>query len=137
MENSHVIIIALSIILGCMLIACAVIYSVNVNTNSIVNNTTNSVNNTTSPSGNTVSNSNGNNQGNGHSNQVSSGSSSNSAKSDSDYFNWDDDSGDVEYGHGQGSSDDPMIHWASNKKTGYAEYYNEHTGERSGGYNIA
>jgi hypothetical protein len=131
MENSHIIIIALSIILGCMIISCAVIYSTNLNNNlntvSIENNTTN----------NTSTNAVSNNNGNTHANQVSSSSNSNNAKSDSDFFNWDDDSGDVIYGHGEGSSDDPMIHWASNTKTGYGEYYNEHTGERSGGYNIA
>lgn len=41
------------------------------------------------------------------------------------------------YGTGAGGSDDPSIHWKRNKRTGYAEYYNEKTGESWGGYNIA
>lgn len=41
------------------------------------------------------------------------------------------------YGTGAGGSDDPDIHWKRNVKTGYAEYYNEKTGESWGGYNIA
>ena len=41
------------------------------------------------------------------------------------------------YGTGAGAVDDPMIHWRKNTRTGYAEYYNERTGESWGGYNIA
>ena len=41
------------------------------------------------------------------------------------------------YGTGAGGSDDPNIHWKKNTRTGYAEYYNEKTGETWGGYNIA
>lgn len=41
------------------------------------------------------------------------------------------------YGTGAGGSDDPDIHWRRNVKTGYAEYYNEKTGDSWSGYNIA
>ena len=41
------------------------------------------------------------------------------------------------YGTGAGASDDPNIHWKRNTRTGYAEYYNEKTGESWSGYNIA
>ncbi|MBO6123842.1 MAG: Ig-like domain-containing protein [Methanobrevibacter sp.] len=54
-------------------------------------------------------------------------SSSSSSSSDDEWV----------YGTGAGGSDDPNIHWKRNTRTGYAEYYNEKTGESWGGYNIA
>lgn len=59
--------------------------------------------------------------------QESSSATSSSASDDDEWV----------YGTGAGGSDDPSIHWKRNKRTGYAEYYNEKTGETWGGYNIA
>ena len=41
------------------------------------------------------------------------------------------------YNTGAGCSDDSSIQWKRNKKTEYAEYYNEKTSETWVGYNIA
>lgn len=55
-----------------------------------------------------------------------------------DGYKWGDyQEGDWVYGHGAGASDDPMVKWKHNKKTGYSEYYDYRNGYGWSGYNIA
>ena len=125
METKNIVIICITIIVGFCIIAGAVYFAMTSNNNtSIVNNTT---------SNNTVNNSTVNTQDNKQSSDSGSDSSSNVESSSSGS----DDSGDWEYGTGAGATDDPDIHWKANRKTGYAEYYNEKTGDSWSGYGLA